>query len=99
MALTRDGDLGTVNRYGPASLGYSDGLTVLVVGVGGLPFASWRLNMTRWDHGRDAIGGAALLAGGLDDPHCPDSFLCGVYRSLSGQGPLHQPGIMNPAPA
>jgi len=45
MALTRDGDFGTVNRYGPALLGYPVGLTVLVAGVGGLPCTSLRLNM------------------------------------------------------
>ena len=45
IALTRDGDLGTVNRYGPALLGYSVDLTVSMAGVEGLPCTSLLLNM------------------------------------------------------
>ena len=68
MALTRDGDLGTVNRCGPALLGYPVGLTVSMAGVEGPPCTSLLLSMARWNHGRDGVVWG-LDGGGLDDPH------------------------------
>jgi hypothetical protein len=69
MALTRDGDLGTVNRLWPCLAGVSrrfDGF----YGRGGRP----ALYILATEHGlmgpwQRWSGMGNLLAGGLDDPH------------------------------
>lgn len=88
-----------MDKCGPALLAYPDGLTVFMAGVGGLPFASWRLNMARWNHSREGVAWGHWWRGAIGSP-VGDRLLWKLYSSLSPtQDRSNQTGIETSGPA